>query len=199
MTIKSASPDQTLLSLKEDVFYVAIMEPITGTTMGKIISVDQKRTYDPKNKTTALLLYLLPGAGEAPILLRDFLGHAKAAFNGAKDNDIHAFLDKLEKNKIIDITAGTAKPKRPNRLNEFLKEVPKQEWEKPDFVQGPVAPRGAIAGFSMIVGRFVPRHELMRFVPREELLRFVPRDELMRFVPRRVANFSMIVGRFVPR
>jgi len=126
----SSNRDETLLNLRKNVFYVMLKEgdqPI----IGRLIFVNARKTYRPINKTTALLLYLLPCDGEDPILLGNYLDLATANFPGATEEDIIGFLDQLDTTyKILTVTPGTSGSDDPDPMELFGGEF-REEWQPP--------------------------------------------------------------------
>ncbi len=134
-----ADRDQTLISLKENVYYVMLKEG-EGPAIGRLILVNARKIYRPVNQTTALLLYLLPLSGEDPILLGDYLDLVRAKFPGAAEEDIREFLEQLETNyKILTVIPGTVGSDDPDPVGLFG-ERSREEWEPPglDLYPAPI-------------------------------------------------------------
>ncbi len=135
----SANPNETLLSLKKNVFYVMLKEG-DDPIIGRLIFVNARKTYRPINKTTALLLYLLPCDGEDPILLGEYLDLVKAKFPEAPENEIMTFLYELETTyKTLTVTPGTSDSDDPDPMGLFGGEV-REEWQTPglDLYPAPI-------------------------------------------------------------
>jgi len=75
-----------------------------------------------------MLLYLLAGADDDSILLKDFFDLATKKFTGVSANALYTFLDELHKNhKILNPRIGTNASRNPDPLELF--DPPQVAWE----------------------------------------------------------------------
>jgi hypothetical protein len=130
-TILPQNYDQTLVCLKKNVLYVALADG-AGPIYGKVISINDKKSFKPNGDTAALLLYLLVCDDDDPILLSDFLNLATTKFSGAGTSDVMDFLKKLnETHKILKIrTGGGSGTNDPDPLGKFA--PPQVPWGPPN-------------------------------------------------------------------
>jgi hypothetical protein len=133
ITISSQDPDQTLVCLKKNVLYVALVEDDEKTILGKVISINDKKSFKPNGNTAALLLYLLVCDDDEPILLSELIDYCMQKFTGVTPTDVTTFLNKLDKtHKILKIRTGSSGTNDPDPLNKFTTS-PQISWGSPDL------------------------------------------------------------------
>ena len=131
MAIKGSSV-QTLLSLKNNVMFVALKDPATGAVMSKMIHVNDRKTFTPTNNVAAALLYLLARDDKDPIGYNDFVNLVLSKYNGSTVGAIDIFLDKLDDDyKILQINTGKSGSKDLDPLKLF--DPPPETWDTPDL------------------------------------------------------------------
>jgi hypothetical protein len=106
-------PDELLINFRKNVLYVILKDENSkddNKIRAKILDVNGRQTYKPKNDTTAILLYLLSRDDNDPVILGDFLYFINKYFPEVNDARVRPFLivlDHLKLLKVVRVEKGT--------------------------------------------------------------------------------------------
>jgi hypothetical protein len=97
----------TLLSLKDSVYYVVLVDPTTQKALGKVVHHGRNTHFKANNSTAAHLLYLLSRSRSEELhfeQLKELVMLKYGLAASVAESELNTFLDKL--NSIYTVTLG---------------------------------------------------------------------------------------------